>query len=102
MIRPYTYTVHELKRLMNEELESVNEWVRINRFKVNVKKTKYLEIGTPTSEQSISVIMDGEIVESVKYLAVLIGCKLNFRENLSHEYKKVARKFCALARLSNV
>ena len=95
--------LRELKRLMNEELEIINQWLRLNRLKVNVCKTKCLEIGSSSEEVTGQVVMDGEEIETVghiKYLGVLIDCKLNFKENFEHVCKKIARKVGVLSRLS--
>lgn len=86
---------NDLGVMMNEELENVNEWL-----KLNVSKTKCLEIGTSSGDISATLLLDGEEIETVehiKYLGVIIDRKLNFKENFEYVCRKVARKVGVLA-----
>lgn len=90
--------VHDVKRLMNEYLENVNEWLKMNRLKINVRITKYLQTGTVHEVLSSQLFMDGDEIEAIKeikkYLVVVIDYKENFEK-----CKKIARKIEAKCRV---
>jgi hypothetical protein len=58
---------------MNEDLNSLTKWLRINKLKLNVSKTKYRVV---TKRRPL------EEVETVKYLGVQIDNRLTFKEHL--------------------
>lgn len=93
-----------LRERMNGELDKINHWLRLNKLKLNVSKTKVMVIGHSASATAInSILMDGEELEMVnqfKYLGVMIDHKLKFEDNVDYVCKKVAKKVGVLSRLS--
>lgn len=93
-----------LREQMNAELDKINHWLRLNKLKLNVNKTKVMVIGHSSSATAInSILMDGEeleMVNSFKYLGVLIDHKLKFGDNVDNVCKKVAKKVGVLTRLA--
>lgn len=90
---------------MNSELEIIKQWLRLNKLKLNVGKTKVMIIRHPSMAAPINKIsVDGEeleIVNQIKYLGIMIDDKLDFKENVDYVCKKVAKKVGVLSRLTN-
>ncbi|XP_055850307.1 uncharacterized protein LOC129914885 [Episyrphus balteatus] len=69
---------------LNDDLKRIDVWLKMNKLKVNVTKTKYMKFGM---NEDIDVKMDSEsliCVESIKYLGCVIDRKLNLKEHASH------------------
>lgn len=90
---------------MNCELDKINNWLRTNKLKLNVSKTKVMVIRHPSMAAAVNrITVDGEeleVVNSIKYLGVMIDHKLDFKENVDYVCKKVAKKVGVLSRLAN-
>lgn len=93
-----------MRNEMNNELERMNQWLKLNRLKLNISKTKVMLLGNASMKSSVSsIIMDGEVLgieREFKYLGVMLDEKLSFKANLDYVCKKVARKVGVLARLA--
>lgn len=104
LIYVYGNDCDDLRRRLNEDLERINEWLRLNKLKLNVSKTKCLVIGNSSKKFAInSIIMDGEeigIVNQIKYLGIIIDHKLDFKDNADSVCKKVGKKIGVLSRLA--
>jgi hypothetical protein len=68
---------------------SLNKWLKYNKLKLNVDKTRSIIIGNRRGTNVQIKIEDEQIVEVefMKYLEVLIDNQLNFKK-----VKKVAKK----------
>lgn len=88
-------TMDEAIQKMNEDLSNFSTWLKVNKLKLNVEKTKCMLIGTKsTNHQEIVKIENGiiEEVELYKYLGVIIDNKLSFSANADNVAKKMAKK----------
>lgn len=53
--------IDELREKMNEELKKINEWLRLNKLKLNASKTKFMVIRNSSMAAAVnSILMDGE------------------------------------------
>jgi hypothetical protein len=85
----------------SEDLESLSKWLRFNKLKINVTKTKYMIIRGRRLEAGAhnDLCIDDESIEevaSMKYL-VQIDDRLTFKEHLDLS-KKLAKKIGFLVR----
>lgn len=91
---------------INQDLESLSLWLRQNKLKLNVQKTKYMLIGRKsvnTIDQP-TIQIDNEQIERVnefKYLGILIDEKLIFDKHINNIVKKTAMRIGILYRASN-
>lgn len=96
--------IDEITNRMNNELERINQWLRINKLKLNVSKTKVMVVRHQSLKAAVnSISVDGEEIEMVdqmKYLGVLIDNNLEFKDNVDYVCKKTAKKVGVLSRLS--
>jgi hypothetical protein len=106
-------TYREAVKKLNNSLIVVNIWLRANKVKLNVSKTKCLVITkTKTKLNQLSAVMkefpatiddtDIEFVDSIKYLGVQIDNHLKFDEHIDYVLKKAALKISYLGRLSRI
>jgi hypothetical protein len=82
---------------MNEDLASLSKWVKFNKLKLNVNKTKYMVLSRRRvdvrAHEALSIDSEQlEEVNSIKYLGAQIDNKLNFKEHLAIIVKKIAKK----------
>lgn len=94
---------------LNEELQSVSEWLVKNSLSVNVGKTKCMAMGTPSfveeleTRQHVSLMNTNlEWVRKYKYLGVMIDNRLNFKEHADYINGKMAKKVNILCKLRKV
>lgn len=86
---------------LNSDLNNISKWLKLNKLKLNIKKTKLMYVNDK-SDNKIIIKFDNEIVEevdSIKYLGVFIDNKLNFRKNTDFVIKKVSKKINFLNRI---
>jgi Reverse transcriptase (RNA-dependent DNA polymerase) len=98
-------TVVECIQKMQEDLNALSDWLKFNKLKLNVSKTKFMIMTNKRLNATDRVILsiDGEQIEevrSMKYLGVQIDSKLNFKEHLNLIVKKIAKKTNFLGRIS--
>jgi hypothetical protein len=100
----------EAANLLNSNLGKVNTWLKINKVKLNVSKSKYLII-TVSKKKLTSlkndclnhpIKIDNEKLENVnvmKYLGVYIDSHLKFDDHVSYVLRKAGRKISYLGRI---
>jgi hypothetical protein len=81
-------TVAECIEKMQEDLDALSDWLKFNKLKFNVSKTKFMVITSKRSSatERALVTIDGEQIEevqSMKYLGVQIDNKLDFKGHLN-------------------
>ena len=80
---------------LNEELESIREWLCCNKLSLNVSKTHY-GIFTPRNKivHDIDVKIHGVSVERVyvtKFIGVIIDSKLTWKPHVEYICKKLSK-----------
>lgn len=90
---------------VNNDLEKIQEYMNINKLKINKKKTKWMifsrdEVNVNQSQKVKMGTDEIERVETIKYLGVIMDEKLNFEEQASVCIKKTASKVNFLYRIS--
>ena len=97
----------EVERKMNVAFNVVEEWMNINRLKMNAGKTKYMIVRSIRKELEGSMAVkcldktEIERVEMIKYLGVIIDDRLRFTEHCDYMLKKIGKKISFLNRVGN-
>jgi hypothetical protein len=84
---------------LNRDLENLWKWLKFNKLKLNVNKTKYMIVSgkrTNVGNGTSNLTIDGELVErvsSIKYLGVEIDEKLTFKNHINTTVKNMAKKW---------
>lgn len=92
--------IDELVEIMNSELNVLNEWLNVNKLKLNATKTKYMVLGHKNVD-NVNQISIGDAVNEIKYLGCIIDEQLNFNANCDYVCKKMAKKTNFFGRISN-
>lgn len=90
---------------MNMMFYVIEQWVNVNKLKLNASKTKYMIVRSIRKEMKGKITlkcMDGtpiERVEKIKYLGVIIDSKLRLKDHCDNMLKKIGKKTSFLNRL---
>ena len=90
-------------------MNSLKEWLKVNKLKLNTDKTKFMLIGTPqklsnisTMEDNIIIKFNGDVIEqctSIKCLGVIIDQNLSWSYQIDNVCKKVYASLSMLRRV---
>lgn len=88
---------------LNQDLETLSQWLQLNKLKLNIQKTKYMILGKHNVNTQYDIHIHGESLERVsvfKYLGVTIDDKLKFHEHVKILVSKMSSKIGVLYRAS--
>lgn len=97
----------EIESKMTVAFNTVEEWMNINKLKMNAGKTKYMIVKSIRKEQRGNITvkcLDGteiERVEIMKYLGIIIDDRLRFKDHCDYMLKKIGKKTSFLNRIGN-
>ena len=100
--------LENLEKRVNNELQSVDNWLRRNKLSLNFNKTNYMITNkhpAKTVDIDFNLTINGvslERVHSVKYLGVVVDDKLTWTEHLKQLSLQLARYSGIFYRLHNV
>lgn len=86
--------------IMQNELNVLNNWLCMNKLKLNVNKTKCMCVNS--SGRDIGLVISGERIECVreiKYLGVIMDSDLKFTEHIAKLSAKISKKIGFLRRV---
>lgn len=89
---------------MNCELDTFNQWLSVNKLKLNAEKTKYILLCHKDVEEVNELRIGNVVIErtrEIKYLGCIIDEKLTFNGNCDYACKKLAKKVNFFSRISN-
>ena len=81
--------------IMNHELSKLVLWLKSNRLSLNIKKTKFMVFSNKPiilANSSIKICNESiEQVQFIKFLGVIIDCKLKFEHHVKYVKGKVSK-----------
>lgn len=95
----------EVEEKLNTVLPIVENWMNVNKLKMNAAKTKFMIIRSIRKELRRNITLkclDGTVIERVentKYLGVIIDSKLRFEDHCDYILKKIGKKISFLNRI---
>ena len=79
--------IKTLQRIVQNELDKVDTWMRSNRLSINYNKTTYMILtATPSQNCNFEISMNDvriQKTDSIKYLGVIIDNKLSWKPQIS-------------------
>ena len=101
--------VDNLQLYLNQDLENVLKWLRVNKLTLNRTKTEFMLIGSRQRLSTLAVsptitIYDNQVsqVTTAKSLGVTIDNKLDWRSHIDKLTKKVASGTGAIKRIRHL
>jgi len=97
----------ELQNRMSRAFLRVEQWMKVNKLKMNAEKTKFMIVRGIRKEQRGEIGLrcaDGtqiERVEAMKYLGIIIDDRLRFADHCDYVLKKIGKKISFLNRIGN-
>lgn len=86
---------------INEDLNLLNGWMKMNKLSLNVAKTKAMCLNGILNADILIENVQIDIVNEIKYLGIIIDDKLNFKSNIDYICKKVAKKLSFFKNIRN-
>ena len=94
---------------LQDDMNSLKEWLYVNKLKLNTDKTKFMLIGTPqklsnitSAEGSTRIEFNGDVIEQctmIKCLGVMIDEHLSWSYHVDYVCKKVYASLSMLRRV---
>ena len=89
----YSKVIKEL----NRELIRVSDWLKSNKLILNVKKTRYMVLHRSRIKlnRRVTIIIDSrniELVQTFKFLGIILDSKLNFKNRLEYSRRSKISK----------
>lgn len=95
-----------IEHKLNQELQNVAKYLRINSLKLNIRKTKFMLVRDHRKQiqpNRCNIKIDDEVIEEIKetkYLGIVIDENLSFNQQAEFIIKKVAKKVNFLYRIN--
>ena len=93
----------DMVNIVNEELEKLTMWFKVNKLSLNVSKSNYM-VFSRKSHSIPNVNLNGLTLEKVmftKFLGVLIDYQLKWNHHIQSVQSKVAKAIGAMCRIKN-
>jgi len=99
--------LHEIHKIVNNDLDRLFVWLNNNSLSFNVSKSKWCLFGKKGklinfNYGSVSIKINNEElmkVEQIKYLGVLLDAELNFHANADGIMRKLSKKVAFISRV---
>ena len=98
--------IDNLMRTLSSEMNIVGEWLRVNKFSLNVSKTKFVMFGIPAKlctlpDISLSLYRESiERVNAMKYLGVMLDSGLSFDDHIEYLSDKASKKLGVIRKVN--
>ena len=93
-----------LMKVVNEELEKIAKWFKINKLSLNIKKTNFILFGQNHKKNpiNITVLIDNVSITKVKstrFLGVLIDENISWKPHISLITSKIAKNIGIIGKI---
>jgi hypothetical protein len=93
------------EQTLNNELNNLSEWMKLNKLSLNVSKTKCMAFHTPGKRFTPPIVKidncEIEYVDMFPLLGILLHKNLNWSAHQNHINKKIAKVTCLINQLKN-
>ena len=94
----------KLEETINNELEELSLWFKVNRLSLNIKKTNFIVFGSRNSNVNFNIHINNikiDRVNDTKFLGVHIDANLSWSKHLNVIQKKVSKSIGVMSRIKN-
>ena len=96
-------SIEEFQDRINNELQNITNWLKVNKLSLNVAKTKFMVFRTPRKQvPPLQLYIDSHEVEEVtefNYLGITIDNGLTWKKHIDIVCKKISKIVGIMARL---
>ena len=98
----------DLQRKLNYELQSISSWLQEHKLTLNIKKSKFMIIGSQVklkNFQDLQLVLKQDSLENVtefKYLGIIINQHLTWHDHFEMLQSKVAQRLGILKRIRHL
>ena len=87
------------------ELESLKKWFDANKLSLNLGKTKYMIFSNKKIDKEVKLTindMEIERVNEIKFLGIIIDCKLNWKAQVANVRSKISKTIAILYKIKDI
>lgn len=105
----HSTSLRDIQCKLQDDMNSLKEWLDVNKLKLNTDKTKFMLIGTPqklsnisSAEENVKIKFNGAVIEqcnNIKCLGVIIDENLSWSHHVDYVCKKVYASLNMLRRV---
>ena len=93
----YSYNnTDEILRRLNDDLESISRWIKLNGLALNPKKCEYMDIGHINANVQFGTLMLNGVaikrVETFKYLGIVLDSNISWSSHIDYLCNKVSSR----------
>ena len=96
---------NNLEQEINNELNAINDWLKLNKLSLNITKTKAMCFHTPQKIVKIpNLVIDNhkiDFVNDFNYLGIILDKNLNWKSHVEALSKKISKTVGIMNRLKN-
>ena len=96
----------EILRRLNDDLENISKWIKLNSLALNPKKCEFMVVGSPQRLRHFTLastlLLNGipiKRVEAVKYLGVVIDSNISWSSHTDYLCNKISSRIGILKRI---
>ena len=97
--------IEHLRITVEEELDKLSTWFRINRLSLNVSKTNFILFGKKPVPAHFEITIDKlpiARVDCIKFLGVLVDSRLSWSAHIDYIATKIAKSLGAINRIKTI
>ena len=97
--------ISELFVNVNNELQKISKWLKLNKLSLNIKKTNFIMFSNKNkiiNTESLNVLIDNIVIDQVhntKCLSVIINSNLTWYDHIKAIYSKVSKSIGIFLRI---
>ena len=97
--------ISELFVNVNNELQKISKWFKLNKLSLNIKKTNFIMFSNKykiLNTESLNVLIDNIVIDQVhntKFLGVIINSNLTWHDHIKAIFSKVSKSIGILLRI---
>ena len=84
----------QLRIIVSNELETLNEWFAVNKLSLNLSKNNFMLFTNCRKEHNVGISVNNseiDMVYKIKFLGVVIDCKLNWKYHIDIVKSKLSK-----------
>ena len=97
--------LQQLLDMVKMEINKLKIWFDVNKLSLNLNKTKLMIFGNRKIDARVQLVVDQVEIEQVyeiKFLGVLVDCKLSWKQQIKYVRSKISRSIAVLGKAKHI